>query len=62
MNEFVVIPVYVKTSLSILNRPYSGGKPFVLATTTVSAVEEIPTESVVLPEITSVVRLSSFKY
>ena len=59
---FVVIPVYVIISSSILNNPYFSGNPFVL-TTEITALSELM-ESVmeVDPTIISGVRLSSFKY
>ena len=58
----VVIPVYVKISLSTLNRPYSLGNPFVLSTFIVVSAVPIPTERVV-PELTILsVKLSNFKY
>ena len=58
----VVRPVYVITSSSIFKRPYCLGKPFVLSTFIVLLVVVIPAESDVWPAITSVVKLSNFKY
>ena len=62
MNEFVVIPVYVIISSSILNNPYSFGNPLVDETVTVVSDVLIPDESVVTPTMTSGVKLSSLMY
>ena len=59
---FVVTPVYVTTSLSILKRPYSLGNPLVLLTFTVVSVVVIPLVSDVSPTTTSGVKLSNFRY
>ena len=58
----MVIPVYVTTSSSILKRPNSFGKPFVLLTFTVVEVVVIPLVKFVSPTITSGVKLSNFMY
>ena len=62
VNVLVVKPVYVITSLSIFNRPYSFGKPFVDDTVIVSLVVVIPVLKVVTPTITSGVKLSNLIY
>ena len=62
VNELVVIPVYVIISSSILNNPYSFGKPFVDETLIVVFAVVIPDVSVVTPTMTSGVRLSSLRY
>ena len=62
VNEFVVIPVYVIISSSILNSPYSFGNPFVDDTFTVVSACANSCVSVVTPTITSGVRLSSLIY
>ena len=59
---FVVIPVYVITSFSILNNPYSFGKPFVLLTFIVVSLVDIPIVNFVSPTTTSGVKLSNFMY
>jgi len=59
---FVVIPVYVIISSSILRSPYSFGNPLVDETVIVSLAVVIPAVSVVTPTITSGVKLSNFKY
>ena len=59
---FVVIPVYVITSFSILKRPYSFGNPFVLLTLTVVSVVVIPLVNFVSPTTTSGVKLSNLIY
>ena len=59
---FVVIPVYVITSSSILRRPYLFGNPFVDETVIVSLAVVIPVVNVVTPTMTSGVKLSNFKY
>ena len=52
VNEFVVIPVYVIISSSILNSPYSFGNPLVDETFTVVSDVLIPDVSVATPTIT----------
>ena len=58
---FVVIPVYVKISSSILKRPYSFGNPFVDSTFTVVSVDDTALVVDVNPDITSGVKLLRFK-
>ena len=62
VNVFVVRPVYVIISSSILNRPYSFGNPFVDDTFNTVLSVDIPDVRVVTPTTTSGVRLSSLIY
>ena len=59
---FVVIPVYVITSFSILKRPNSFGNPFVLTTSMVVDEVSMSLVSFVSPTTTSGVKLSNFMY
>ena len=56
------MPVYVITSFSILNKPYSLGNPFVLLTFMVVDDVVIPVVSFVSPTTTSGVKLSNLIY
>ena len=64
MNVFVVIPVYVIISSSILSRPYFCGNPLVLVTVIIPTLTSVPIPvlRLTLSTTTSGVRLSNFKY
>ena len=62
INSVELLDVYVKISLSILKRPCLSGNPFVDETVIVVSDVLIPDASVVIPTITSGVKLSNFKY
>ena len=54
--------MYDIISLSILSKPYSLGKPFVLGTVIVVSVESIAEVILVRPTTTSGTKLSTFRY